>query len=91
MLLVGLAEFGDAEGVAVEPVAQGVAQPFAFVGEDELLDPAVFGVGLAGDQAAALEPVDEPGDIRRVVGHAGGQLSHGGGGLQGDQGAQLPG
>jgi hypothetical protein len=55
LLLLGPAQVGDAQGVSVQAVAQYPSQVLAGVGEDQLLDPAVVGVGLACDQAAALE------------------------------------
>ena len=33
-----------------------------------MLHAAVVGIGLAGDEPARLEPVDEPGDVRVVAG-----------------------
>ena len=61
--------------------------------ERERLDPAVVGRGLALDEPARLEPVDEPGDVRRVAAELGGEGAHGPGlrGVEGLEGPDLTG
>jgi EmrB/QacA subfamily drug resistance transporter len=73
---VVFAEWGERSGVGDEVVPELVAQAVAFRGEDEGFDAAVSGVGLALERAAPDEPVDEGGEVGRVVVELPGQLAH---------------
>lgn len=70
------AEAGGQGGV--DGLLELTGEGFALGGEVDAGDPAVVGVGLAGDQVASLEPVDQSGDVGLVAVQQGRQLAEGG-------------
>ena len=67
----------DEDGVVVEhTLAQRVAAAAALGGQGDGLHAPVVGVRLAGGQAGLLQPVDDPGHVRRVAEQVRRQVAH---------------